>query len=209
MEERLSWGEAIGTAWNNLSGVNDEGRSLLAVRGVFFALFLLGTAWAGFNFWKAGELLERPEFNEYEFPPPNTAQVDKQRLDEMLRQVEVSSSIRKSSSAMAENMANLSMYPFGDPLLALRPVEPTIEEPQIVFVEPEVIVEYPPEITLKAIMIMGKQQVAVMDISGVGSGMIVKAGDTFMQKKGRIVRIAPDKVVVRWGGKNWDIAPSF
>jgi Tfp pilus assembly protein PilP len=58
-------------------------------------------------------------------------------------------------------------------------------------------------------MIVGKEQVAVMDIPGVGNGLLVKAGDTFMQRKGRIVRIAPDKVVVRWGNRNWDIAPSF
>ena len=56
---------------------------------------------------------------------------------------------------------------------------------------------------------MGNQNVAVMDIPGVGSGMVVKVGDTFMQKKGRIVKIASDKVVLRWGGKNWDIAPGF
>jgi hypothetical protein len=206
MEERLSWNEAFSTAWNNLTGVNNEGGSLRLVRGLFFAIFFLGTGWAVWNFIKAQPLLERPYFDDSLSPPPNTAQVDKQRLDEMLRQVDVTSKIRASSLSMAQNMASLSVYPFGDPLLAVRPPE---EEPDIVFVEPEVIIEYPPEIVLKAIMIMGKQQVAVMDISGVGSGMIVKAGDTFMQKKGRIVRIAPDKVVVRWGGKNWDIAPSF
>jgi hypothetical protein len=206
MEERLRWGEAFSTAWNNLTGINNEGRSLLIVRMLFFAIFLGGTAWAVWNFMKAGELLETPYFNEFASPPPNTAQVDKQRLDEMLRQVDLTSKIRAGSLSMAQNMASLSMYPFGDPLMAVRP-EPT--EPEIVFTVPEVVIEYPPEIVLKAIMIMGRQQVAVMDISGVGSGMIVKAGDTFMQKKGRIVRITPDKVVVRWGGKNWDIAPSF
>ncbi|MDR1621072.1 MAG: hypothetical protein LBS00_01715 [Synergistaceae bacterium] len=207
MEERLSWGEAFSTAWNNLTGVNNEGGSLRLVRGVFFAIFLLGTAWAGYNFMNAQVLLEPPYFDDISSPPPNTAQMDKQRLDKMLQDVERTSSTRKSSTSMVSRMADISMYPFGDPLLAVRP--PEAEEKPLVFVEPEVIIEYPPEIVLKAIMIVGKQQVAVMDISGVGSGMIVKAGDTFMQKKGRIVRIAPDKVVVRWGGKNWDIAPSF
>jgi hypothetical protein len=205
MEERLNWREAFSTAWNNLTGVNSGGGSLPIVRGVFFLIFALGTAWAAYNFVNAQVLLEEPMFNEFDSPPPNTAQVDKQRLDEMLRQVDVTSKMRASSSSIAQNMESLSKYPFGDPLV--RP--PEIDEPPIILVEPEVIIEYPPEITLKAIMIMGKQHVAVMDISGVGSGMIVKVGDTFMQKKGRIVRIAPDKVVVRWGGKNWDIAPSF
>jgi hypothetical protein len=58
-------------------------------------------------------------------------------------------------------------------------------------------------------MVMGKQSVAVMDIPGVGNGIIFKAGDTFMERKGRIVRITPDKVILSWGGKNWDVAPGF
>ncbi|MDR2179898.1 MAG: hypothetical protein LBP21_06295 [Synergistaceae bacterium] len=209
MEERLSWRESFSTAWNNLTGVNNEGGSLPIVRGVFFTIFLAGTALAGYFFWQGQTLLEPPEFDAFASPQGNSAQIDRQRLDEMLRQVDVTSKMRSSSLSMAQNMESLSMspYPFGDPLLAIDP-EPTEEEP-LVLVEPEVIIDYPPEITLKAIMIVGKQRVAVMDISGVGSGMIVKAGDTFMQKKGSIVRIAPEKVVVRWGGKNWDIAPSF
>ena len=58
-------------------------------------------------------------------------------------------------------------------------------------------------------MILGKDKTAVMDIAGVGSGLIVRQGDTFMGRKGRIVRIAADKVVVRWADKNWDVAPGF
>jgi hypothetical protein len=210
MEERSNWHEAFSTAWNNLTGVNNEGgRSLVLVRVLFILIFLVGSGWTGYNFMNAQVLLEEPMFDEFASTPPNTAQADKQRLDEMLRQVDVTSNTRRSSSSIAENMESLSgKYPFGDPLLRPEP-EPSMGEPPPFIVEPEVIIEYPPEITLKAVMIMGKQQVAVMDISGVGSGMIVKVGDTFMQKKGRIVRIAPDKVVVRWGGKNWDIAPSF
>jgi hypothetical protein len=206
MEERLNWSEAFSTAWNNLTGVNDGGGSLRLVRGLFFLLFFVGTGWAVYNFRNAQILLEPPYVDIS--PPPNTAQMDKQRLDAMLRQVDTTSATRQKSVLIAERMGDSdhSIYPFGDPLLATRPVS---DEPPPPIIEPEVIIEYPPDIVLKAIMIMGKQQVAVMDISGVGSGMIVKVGDTFMQKKGRIVRIAPDKVVVRWGGKNWDIAPSF
>ena len=75
--------------------------------------------------------------------------------------------------------------------------------------QPGALIEPPPEIVVRAIMMLGKQRTAVMDIAGLGSGLIVRQGDTFMGKKGRIVRIAADKVVVRWAGKNWDIAPGF
>ena len=61
----------------------------------------------------------------------------------------------------------------------------------------DVVVEPPPDIVVRAIMILGKERKAVMDIAGLGSGMIVRQGDTFMGKKGRIVKIAADKVVVQ------------
>ena len=207
MEERLNWRETFGAAWGNLTGVNSEGgRSLLVVRVLFLLIFVGGTAWAVHKFMQAQEWLEEPQPDA--IFPSNAAETYQKRLDEMLRQVDVTSKMRVSSTSMAQNMESRSNYPFGDPLLVPEPPDGG-EVPPPLIVQPEVIIEYPPEITLKAVMIMGKQHVAVMDISGVGSGMIVKVGDTFMQKKGRIVRIARDKVVVRWGGKNWDIAPSF
>ena len=58
-------------------------------------------------------------------------------------------------------------------------------------------------------MILGKERKAIMDIAGLGAGMVVREGDTFMGKKGRIVRILADKVVVHWADRNWDIAPGF
>jgi hypothetical protein len=58
-------------------------------------------------------------------------------------------------------------------------------------------------------MLMGKQSVAVMDIPGVGDGMIFKAGDTFMEKRGRVVRITSDKVILSWGGRTWDVPLGF
>jgi hypothetical protein len=205
MEERMSWGEAFGAAWNNLTGVSGEGSSALVVRMLFFVLFLAGAGLSVFYFMGSEDLLSPP----YVEPraPSSGAETDKRRLDTMLDEIKTTSSIRDDSPRMASAMVNLSNYPFADPLARVGP--PTLEPP-IVTVVPEIVIDYPPEgIMLRAIMIMGKEQIAVMDIPGVGSGLLVKAGDTFMQRKGRIVRIAPDKVVVRWGGKNWDIAPSF
>jgi Tfp pilus assembly protein PilP len=175
---------------------------------VFFLIFLLGTAWAGWNLKEGLVLVELEERSPG--PRANQAQADKQRLDAMIAQVETTQLIRASSPetvrVVEENMAK---YPFREPRLDLADLPPGAVDPLRLELPP-VIIDYPPEgIALKGIMIMGKQHVAVMDIPGVGSGMIVKAGDTFMQKKGRVVRIALDKVVVRWGGKNWDIAPSF
>ena len=206
--EGTSWGDAFGTAWKNLTGINNE-KNVRTIRWVFFAVFLLGTAWAVWNYLQGMELVELEEM--YPTPRPNQAQADKNRLDAMVKQVEATSQLRAGSPEAVEILReSLAKYPFSEP--RLEPPEPEPEDGRKPFEPPDitVFIDYPPEgITLRAIMIMGKQHVAVMDIPGVGTGMIVKAGDTFMQKKGRVVRIATDKVVVNWGGKNWDIAPSF
>ena len=205
MEERMSLREAFGAAWGNLTGINNEG-AVRGIRALFFLIFIGGTAWAGWSYIKAQKLLEPKEY----YPTSDSTaelETDKRRLDTMIDQVKTVSESRNTSSVMADNMQNLSKYIFADPTAVIvePPPDPTRPDPII----PEIVIDPPPEIVLRGIMLVGKQQVAVMDISGVGSGMIVKVGDTFMQKKGRIVRISADKVVVRWGGRNWDIAPSF
>jgi len=67
----------------------------------------------------------------------------------------------------------------------------------------------PPIMFVRAIMVVGKESIAIMDINGVGNGIIVKTGYSFLEKKGRILRITPEKVTVRWAGKNIDITPGF
>jgi len=209
MEERTSWRGAVGTAWENLTGFSSEG-NIRVIRAVFFLIFLLGTAWAVWSYLQGIELMELEQARAVS--QTNPAQADKTRLDTMISQVKVTSELRAVSPRTVEIMQeSLAKYPFREPLfeVALPPAE---DIPSVTAVEPPsvVYIDYPPEgITLRGIMIVGKQHVAVMDIPGVGTGMVVKAGDTFMQRRGRVVRVAPDKVVVNWGGQNWDIAPSF
>ena len=212
MEERgASWGEAFGIAINNLTGV-DTGKSATTVRLGFLLLFILGTAWAGYNYYMADpEGLLNPEgfLAEKYYEPrsrPNQAQADKTRLDNMLNQVKATSELRTNSTVITDNMAVLAKYPFRDPALSAPPsMGVEVEIPTI----PVVAIDYPPAIAVRAIMIMGNERIALMDIPDVGDGMVVKAGDTFARKNGRVMRITPEKVVIRWGGKNWDIAPSF
>jgi len=171
---------------------------------LFFLVFLLGTGWAVWNYLEAEKLLEMDTF----YPTSRIGQSDaaKERLDAMIAQVETTSQLRSGSVEAVRILEEISArYPFSEPQFDTG----AVIDPSIPGYTPVVFVDYPPEITLRGIMIVGNQNVAVMDIPGVGTGIIVRAGDTFMQKKGRVVRIAPDKVVVNWGGKNWDIAPSF
>ena len=152
-------------------------------------------------------MVELEEYSAVHRPSP--AKADEQRLRAMIGEVESTSQLRTGSPEAVDIVERtMAKYPFRE---SVMPPDIAVFDPTIPTIElPPIIIDYPPEgITLRAIMIIGKQHVAVMDIPGVGSGMVVKAGDTFMQKKGRVVRIAPEKVVVNWGGRNWDIAPSF
>ena len=205
MEERMSWGEAFGTAWGNLTGVNNGG-SVRTIRALFILIFLLGTAWVGYSYVQAQNLLELKDYT----PPARVdrAKDDKARLDKMVNEIKAISVIRSSSPSIANTMVSVAKYPFGDPMYQEQPLDRN-KEITVTLPPPQVVVEYPPVITVRAIMVMGNSRVAVMDIPDVGTGLLVKAGDTFSQKKGRVVRITPEKVVIRWGDKNWDIAPSF
>ncbi|MDR3265179.1 MAG: hypothetical protein LBT15_04110 [Synergistaceae bacterium] len=207
MEERIGWGEALGTAWGNLTGVNNESSSVRTIRLVFLVVFLGGTGWAVYNYIRTQALLEEKGY----FPDTTvtTLDADRARLKSMVEEVSVTSKTRGDSTGLVRSMQDVGRYAFADPTI-FRVDERPDERPVITELIPSApVLEMPPEIVLRAIMIMGKQRVAVMDIVGVGSGLMVKAGDTFMQKRGRVVQIAPDKVVLRWADHNFDIRPNF
>lgn len=200
MANSMSWREAWDIAWGRLTGVDNEGSSA-GVRLLFFLLFILGTGWAGFRYYEMQRLREEKDF----FPSvaPQSVEADKKRLDDMIEQVRAATALRANSFVWAQSMKELGKHIFDEPTqMALVPGE-GLTSPVVP------IVENPPNIVVRAIMILGKNKTAVMDIAGVGSGLIVRQGDTFMGRKGRIVRIAADKVVVRWADKNWDVAPGF
>ncbi|GHS86674.1 hypothetical protein AGMMS49957_05230 [Synergistales bacterium] len=210
MEEREGWGSAISAAFSVLSGREENAtRNSRIARVAFLLIFLGGTGWAVYNYLEAQELLRGKQY----FPSSASRVADadyKKRLDTMVEQVKVASDLRASSVSVAQSISDMEKYVFADPTLMSPPVR---VDDNIINREalPEIVVELPPPITVRAIMMSGKQQVAVMDIPGMSSGIIVKPGDTFavMQKKGRIVRIATDKVVLNWAGRNWDIGPEF
>jgi Tfp pilus assembly protein PilP len=199
MEEQTTWKEAFKIASENLAGTHEEGKT---ARLLFVLIFLAGIAFTGFCYRRSTILLKEKQF----FPsvPPTEVAADKQRLDNMVAEVRKTSEARVNSAVAVRSMRGMEKYVFADPLpnafSANDYAESAGDDP----------LDYPPEgIVLRAVMVMGKQSVAVMDIPGAGSGLLLKTGDTFMDKRGRVVRITPDKVVLNWGGKNLDVVPGF
>ena len=198
--------EAFSEAWGSLTGVNDEGKLW---RWLFLLIFLGGIAWAVYSYLQLQILREEKYFEAS--VSPTSVDADKKRLDGMISEVREASGRRSNSFMASQTMRDMGKYVFDDP--TLRPMTQDLPslagQVPVLVPETEIPVEPPPAITLRAIMNMGKDRVALLDISGVGTGLIVRQGGSFQNGKGRIVRITDDRVTVRWKGKTWNITPGF
>jgi hypothetical protein len=77
--------------------------------------------------------------------------------------------------------------------------EPSVED----------LVDLPPLVIVRAVMVMGKDASAVVDIDGIGNSMVVRKGTTFSGKKGRFLSIGTDKLIFRWNGTNVSVPVNF
>ncbi len=202
-----TWREAIAYAWGNFTGVMSEG-SARALRLLLFLIFIGGTAWAVYSYLELQQLRQEKTFTAS--VTPTSVNEDRKRLEAMIAEVRDASARRSGSAMTAQTMKDMGKYPFDDPSRRMAAMTPEIPLPDSGVVVPQAeVVEPPPEITLRAIMVMGKTKTALIDIAGVGTGLLVKQGDTFLNREGRIVRITNDKVVVRWKKKTWNVTPGF
>ena len=203
-----TWREAMAYAWGNFTGVMSEG-SARVLRLLLFLVFIGGTAWAVYSYLELQQLRQEKTFTAS--VTPTSVNEDRKRLEDMIAEVRDASARRSGSAMTAQTMKDMGKYVFDDPSLRMAALPPELALPGGGAVAPQVeeVVEPPPEITLRAIMLIGKTKTALIDIAGVGTGLLVKQGDTFLNREGRIVRIMNDKVVVRWKKKTWNITPGF
>lgn len=103
---------------------------------------------------------------------------------------------RKDSQRIANDIIRLGRNPLA------RMESP--EEIPLISPEPSVedLVDLPPIVIVRAVMVMGKDSAAVVDIDGVGYGIVVRRGMSFWGGKGRFVSIKAKELVFRWNGKN-------
>ena len=203
-----TWREAMAYAWGNFTGVMSEG-SARVLRLLLFLVFIGGTAWAVYSYLELQQLRQEKTFTAS--VTPTSVNEDRKRLEDMIAEVRDASARRSGSAMTAQTMKDMGKYLFDDPSRRMAAVVPEIPLPGGGVVAPQVeeVVEPPPEITLRAIMVIDKTKTALIDIAGVGTGLLVKQGDTFLNREGRIVRITNDKVVVRWKKKTWNVTPGF
>ncbi len=182
--------------------------SFRSLRLFIFLVLIGGIAFFGWNFRKIMDLsVEEPVFVP---PVAGKSQEDAKRLDGIVENYRATTEARRASKNTAEAVIDDARRPFA---MTERKVEERVrvaaagESP---VPDPlETMEALPPIMFVRAIMVAGKDAIAIMDINGVGNGIIVKTGFSFLEKQGRIVRITPDKVTVRWIGKNIDITPGL
>lgn len=175
-------------------------------RALLFLIFFGGTIFFGWSFRRVVELsVEEPIFVP---PPPRQSQEDAKRLDGIIEGYRATVEARQGSKTVAAVITTESRRPF---VVSPReaPALSAASGRDGAYVEPLVTEVLPPIMFVRAIMVVGREAVAVMDINGVGNGIIVKSGYSFLNKQGRVLRISPEKVTVRWAGKNIDITPGF
>ncbi|NLK19825.1 MAG: hypothetical protein GX310_08530 [Synergistaceae bacterium] len=186
------------------------------LRLVAILLLLAGAVWSGWNFKQYIDLNQEEQITV----PPVEAQSEKDsaRLEKVIDEFRVAVDTRTRSLTLAGAVIEASRRPFVPTMQASAIPEPGegaasgadvpsggVEAAIPVYVR-EVI---PPIMFVRAIMVAGNQSMAIMDIEGVGTGIIVKNGYSFGNGEGKVVRIGADKVTVRWSGKNLDIAPGL
>lgn len=64
---------------------------------------------------------------------------------------------------------------------------------------------YIPYMEVRAVMVLNKRAMALMNIEGEGDNLIVSPGYRFGKGRGKIVSISPAKVVVLWAGTKMEL----
>ncbi len=185
-----------------------EGRYRL-LRFLVVLFLFAGTLWSGYLFMQFVDLSKEDPIT---IPPlESQAQKDSERLETLIANFKEAVDIRENSLSLASAVADASRQPFISTVKTSPSEERTAEGAVVVEDQIPTFVQerMPPIIFVRAIMVAGKESMAVMDIEGVGNGIIVRSGYAFNNGEGKIVRIAPEKVTIRWSGKNFDIAPGL
>lgn len=183
------------------------------LRLVTIMLLLAGTAWSGSLF---NQYVDRAVETPIVAPPmQDQASKDQVRLDGLVQRFSDAQRVRMRGAMVANAIVNGNREPFvrtySETMLEAKALSATggeeaVPQPAIPVYIPEKI---PPIMFVRAVMVVEKTAMAIMDIEGVGTGIIVRKGYSFNGGEGRVLHIGPDKVTVQWSGKRMEIAPGL
>jgi hypothetical protein len=185
---KKAWSIIMGTVENSSEG---------AIFRFFLSIILItGICFSGYSFYVERQYNMPILITE---PPRQDPVADRRRLEEMVRDLNAANAARTNSMEVASEIASMARYPF----VAER--RPVITDTQGMITQQVVII--PPDVRVRATMLLEGRSVAVLDIEGEPSGRIFKVGDRFAERKGRITRITPERVTIVYEGKAFTFTP--
>lgn len=191
MDDNQGWAESARELWEELV----YGEGLFRVfRLLIGILVVVGLLWSLFVF---RQLVALGQSSPPVFSDGAQAQSEEiAKLDTLVQSYRNQALIRSGSGQLAVLAQAAGRSPFAEPpSLALSVATPSKGTPALPVEVP------PPNVQVKAVMVLGSASVAVVDIDGIGQNLVVKPGYAFSGKRGKIVSISPDKLVFLWNGK--------
>jgi hypothetical protein len=191
------WFAAAGELWDDLVH-SDKVPRLFRVLVVI--LLLAGIAWSAYLLKQMLELVRETSVPEITL----SEQVDQEieRLSGVVESFESAVMARAGSAQLSVLAANISRRPF----VPSPPPTKAFDEEAAAAAAMKEPVEPPPFVMVRAVLVKGKDAVAVLDVEGIGQGIVVKKGGTFAGGKGRVTGITAEKVVFTWAGQSVETA---
>jgi len=191
------WFAAAGELWDDLVH-SDKVPRLFRVLVVI--LLLAGIAWSAYLLKQMLELVRETSVPEITL----SKQVDQEieRLSGVVESFESAVMARAGSAQLSVLAANISRRPF----VPSPPPTKAFDEEAAAAAAMKEPVEPPPFVMVRAVLVKGKDAVAVLDVEGIGQGIVVKKGGTFAGGKGRVTGITAEKVVFTWAGQSVETA---
>ncbi|MCR5347258.1 MAG: hypothetical protein K6E38_05715 [Fretibacterium sp.] len=189
--------ELVLCLWENFTGVR-SGKKAWRGRIACWIFLSVGISLAAAGYLHLMGLRETKRFAPS--LPLAVLDAEKARLSALSDEMRLTVLQRGQSALRVQSMRERGKNPFSAPLFSQPPASP---EPSVPEVTP------PPEIVVKAVLKAGKNWAAVIDIAGGGNGLVVRPGDSFMDGKGKVVRIDGSGLVVRWNGREWNAVPGL
>jgi len=181
-------------AWNVIMGTAEDTSEGAVYRLFLLLLMILGISLSGYFMYIKSQYIKPVKV----IAQRQVAIADVKRLDDMVKNINAANAARLNSMEAAAAIASMARYPF----VAERIIVP---DTQGLITQQVVII--PPDVRVRATMLLEGRSVAVLDIEGEPKGKIFKVGDRFAERKGRISRISPERVTIVYEGKEFTFTP--
>lgn len=182
-----------------LTGVQNDGQAKI-IRVVCLLALLIGTIWSVMSYMNASRLSDTSiEMNI----PARAMTSNPQELNKVVALAQSVNDMRTGGERLAAQMSAMNKKLFTTNAIFI----PGVETPDgIIALESEAQEEAQPEISVKAVMMTGKNGFAVVNVGSrrEHQGLIVRKGYELPENAGRIVNVRADGITVRYRDEDLD-----